>query len=187
LFDEYVAYRAVILEHLRGDAQCSCRYRPEQLERIIDVVHLKYLAPMLSPPIMDYIIDQSMLPGRESSEIARGLWKRFAIPPKRVVPPRGRLWLYYLKLALRHPRAAQVVFGEAHRLKRLARMLRKDEQLAASPELALNELCLKRPTRNARQRQYLLSRQFLEQLLPDGKRVDASEIASVVRQLDHYV
>jgi glycosyltransferase domain-containing protein len=184
LFDEYAAYRAVILEHLRADAHCSSRYRPEQIERIIDVVHLKYLAPMLSPPIMDYIIDQSMLPGHESSDIVRGLWKTFASPPQRVAPHWSKLWLHYLKRAFR---AAQVVFADAHRLKRLARMLRREEQLAASPEFGLNQLCVKRPTRNARQRQYLLSRQFLEQLLPDGKRVDASEIASMLRQLDHYV
>ena len=60
LFRQYTAYREILLEHLAADACCRATYAPEQMQRIVDLAHLEYLAPMLSRPIMDYLIEQSM-------------------------------------------------------------------------------------------------------------------------------
>jgi glycosyltransferase domain-containing protein len=187
LLREYAAYRAVVLEQLLADARSRLRYHPDQMERIIDVAHLRYLAPMLSPPIMDYIISESMVPGRQPRDIARGVWQTFATPPKRVAWHWTVLCLHYLKAALLHPRAAKDLIADARRLNRLARLLRRREQLAASLAFGLDQLRVVRTTRDGRSRQYLLSRQFLDPELPHGGRVSAGEIASMLRQLDDYV
>src|SRR5262249_34664030 len=52
LFLEYAPYRAVLLERLLADPLCQSMYRPEQVERIVDLVHLKYLGPMIAPRII---------------------------------------------------------------------------------------------------------------------------------------
>ena len=60
LFREYADYRTVALEHLAADPRCRASYRSEQIQRVFDLIHLKYLAPMLSPGVMNYLIQQSM-------------------------------------------------------------------------------------------------------------------------------
>lgn len=80
LLREYVDYRAVTLEHLAADARCRATYRPDQMQRVFDLVHLKYLAPMLSPAVMDYLIRQSMLPDTTSRQIIDGIWSTFTRP-----------------------------------------------------------------------------------------------------------
>ena len=68
------------LEHLAADARCRATYRPDQMQRVFDLVHLKYLAPMLSPAVMDYLIRQSMLPDTTSRQIIDGIWSTFTRP-----------------------------------------------------------------------------------------------------------
>ena len=72
LFREYADYRTVALEHLAADPRCRASYRPEQIQRVFDLIHLKYLAPMLSPGVMNYLIQQSMLPIRRPSRSSMG-------------------------------------------------------------------------------------------------------------------
>jgi hypothetical protein len=80
LLREYADYRAVTLEHLAADGRCRATYRPDQTQRVFDLVHLKYLAPMLSPAVMDYLIRQSMLPDTTSRQIIAGIWSTFTRP-----------------------------------------------------------------------------------------------------------
>jgi hypothetical protein len=80
LFREYADYRAVALEHLTADSRCRATYRPDQMQRVFDLVHLKYLAPMISSGVMNYLIQQSMLPNTTSRQIIDGIWNTF-VPP----------------------------------------------------------------------------------------------------------
>ena len=75
LLREYADYRAVTLEQLAADARCRAAHQPEQIERVFDLVHLKYLAPMLSSEVLDYVIGESMRPDRTSRQIIEGMWK----------------------------------------------------------------------------------------------------------------
>src|SRR5436190_141872 len=69
LFLEYAPYRAVLLERLLADQQCQAMYRPVQLERIVDLAHLKYLAPMIAPRVIDYVLAESQRSDREPHDI----------------------------------------------------------------------------------------------------------------------
>src|SRR5260370_12254507 len=80
LFREYADYRAVALEHLTADSRCRATYRPDQMQRVFDLVHLKYLVPMMSSGVMNYLIQQSMLPNTTSRQIIDGIWNTF-VPP----------------------------------------------------------------------------------------------------------
>jgi len=72
LLSEYVAYRAIVLEHMTADGRCREIYTPAQMERVLDLVHLKYLAPMISGSVVEYVIARSLqaiVEPRESSPI----------------------------------------------------------------------------------------------------------------------
>jgi hypothetical protein len=111
---EYWGYRAVMLEHLEADAKCRATYQPQQLRRVFDLVHLKYLAPMLSPGVMDYLIRQSMLPDTTSQQIIEGIWNTFVPPYARPTP--GLKQYLADALALLRPRHASRAVKHLRRL-----------------------------------------------------------------------
>src|SRR5262249_7229903 len=76
LFSEYAEYRAITLEHLSADPCCTARYTRAQMEQALDLVHLKYLAPIISAPAVDYIIDRSLEADAQPHEILAGMWNR---------------------------------------------------------------------------------------------------------------
>ena len=65
----------MILDQLASDARCRATYQREQMQRVFDLVHLKYLAPMLSSDVLNYLIGESMRPDRTSPQIIEGMWK----------------------------------------------------------------------------------------------------------------
>jgi len=177
LFREYQAYRAVVIEHLLADAHCRALYPADQMERILDVVHLKYLTPMISPPVLDYILAESLRPGLEPRNIMSGVRDNFT--NQYTAPTRG-----YLRRALSQPKRA---------LKRLSHAiplfsaLRLRENLNVSINRALNRIYVDRVARDSCSRRYALFSEFLIRELPGGRYVTAAEIASIVQQLDDYV
>jgi glycosyltransferase domain-containing protein len=177
LFREYEAYRAVVVEHLLADAQCRAIYSPEQLEQILDLVHLKYLTPMISPPAIDYILAELLRPGREPGDIMKGVSDNFT--NQYTAAARG-----YLRRALSQPRYALKLISHAVRL---FSGLRLRETLSVSVNRGLDKMYIDRVARDNRRRRYVLFPEFLIRQLLGGRRVTAFDIRSIVQQLDDYV
>src|SRR5262249_13130918 len=98
---------------LIADARCRAIYRPEQMHRVFDLVHLKYLAPMLSPGVMNYLIQQSLLPQTTSQQGIQGIWNTF-VPPY-VRPARGLKDHLAQAIALLRPSNASSAFQHFRR------------------------------------------------------------------------
>src|SRR5262245_34871833 len=47
---------------------------------VIDLVYLRYMAPMMSGRVVDYIIERSLRPGAQPEEIITGMRNLFAVP-----------------------------------------------------------------------------------------------------------
>jgi glycosyltransferase domain-containing protein len=186
LFREYAAYRAVVLEHLLADTACQATYRPEEMQRILDLVHLKYLTPMMSTPVLDYIIAESLRPGSAPRNIVMGIWDNFVTPPDgRVISIRG--FLGKLWGALRQPSQARKLMNYAIRFVHIfiALALRRDLKIHTNRELT--KIYVDRIPRDGRCRRYVLFRDFLDRRMPGGRRVTAAETISILEELDDYV
>jgi hypothetical protein len=186
LLREYADYRAVVLEHLSADARCRATYEPEQIERVFDLAHLKYLAPMLSPAVMNYLIQQSMLPNTTSRQMIDGIWNTFVPPYAR------RKWnlKHYLAHALAlgsRPSYASDVLKHLRRFAGLYADLRFRDKFNVSLSPSLERMTIKRRTRDGRSRNYLVSRALLDQEFADGGQVTASHLRNIIGHLDDYV
>jgi hypothetical protein len=186
LLREYADYRAVTLEHLAADARCRATYRPGQVERVFDLVHLKYLAPMLSPAVMNYLIQQSLLPDTTPRQVIEGIWSTF-VPP--YAPRAGGLKHHVAQglALLSRPRYAAGVYEQLRRVVALYAELRFREKLDVSLTPSLDRMTVRRTTRDGRSRRYLVSRRLLDQKFADGGQVTASHLRNIIVHLDDYV
>ena len=186
LLREYADYRAVVLEHLAADPRCRAEYRPEQVERVFDLVHLKYLAPMLSPAVMDYLIRQSLLPAVSPRQMIDGIWDTFVSP---CAPAHGGVKHHVAQALefLSRPRYAAGVLGRLRRIAGLYADLRFREKFDISLPPSFDRMTIRRRTRNGRSRRYLASRAFLDQRLGDGGQVAALHLRNIITHLDDYV
>ena len=185
LFREYADYRAVALERLAADPRCRARYRPEQIRRVFDLVHLKYLAPMLSPGVMNYLIRQSMLPDTTSEQIIDGIWSTFVPPYAR----RAGGLKHYLAhaLALLRPSYASSALRNIRRLAGLYTELRSREKFDVTSSPPFDAMTVKRTTRDGGARRYVISQSLLDQKFADGGQVTAQHLRNIIRHLDDYV
>lgn len=185
LLREYADYRAVTLEQLAADARCRAAHQPEQIERVFDLVHLKYLAPMLSSEVLDYVIGESMRPDRTSRQIIEGMWKpagsAFGGGPQSLRRHLARV------LRLLRPASAAENVGHVRRLASLYSQLRLHEKLDVSFGPLLSGLTIERTARDGRPRRYTLSRPFLTQDFADGGQVTASHLRNIIGHLDDYL
>jgi len=183
LLREYADYRAVTLEHLAADARCRATYRPEQVEQVFDLVHLKYLAPILSPAVTSHLIQQSLLPETTSREMIADVWGRFGPPRK---DRREGLKLYLRRAAaLFVPNYASIALKRLHRFWRLYAILRFEHKFNAS--LSPERVTVMRHTRDGRPRRYVLPHTLLDQKFADGGQVTASHLRNIITHLDDYV
>jgi glycosyltransferase domain-containing protein len=180
LISEYAAHRAVVLEHMTADERCRSIYTRAQMERVLDLVHLKYLAPMMSGAVLDYVTAQSLEAGRQSPEIVQGIWNIF-------IRPGDRGLLAHLWRAFSEPSYAARLAGYFGRLVSLNAALKFRENLDASFGRRLGSMLVTHRTREGHPRRYHLFREFLNQDLGHGRRISASEIRAVIEQLDGYV
>lgn len=185
LFREYADYRAVALERLADDLQCRARYRPDQVQRVFDLIHLKYLAPMLSPGVMNYLIQQSMLPNTTPEQIIDGIWSTF-VPPH-IQQPGGLKHHFAHALALLRPSHASRVLGNFRRLAGLYAELRFREKFDVTSSSSFEAMTVKRATRDEGSRDYVISQSLLNQKFADGGQVTASHLRNIIRHLDDYV
>jgi glycosyltransferase domain-containing protein len=176
LFREYAVYKAVVVEHLLADEQCRATYSPEQLEQILDLVHLKYLTPMISAPLLDYIIGDLLRPGHQPGEIMIGVRDNFT--NESTAHTGG-----FLRRALSRPRYALKLIPHAVRL---LSGLRLRESLSVSVNRGLDRIYIDRVARGNCRRRYALFPAVLREL-PGGRRATTSDIRSIVEQLDDYV
>lgn len=183
LFNEYAAYRAVVLDHLMNDSLCRATYRPDQMRRIVDLAHLQYLSPMLSAPVIDYMLEESLRPGHEPRDIIAGAWSTFVNPSN----VETRTPLGHLKRALSSPQYARRLFNYVQRLVTLFAALRFREKLDVSVGRGADRIWVSRRTRDSRPRRYALLRDFLNRELPGGQHVTSAAIGSVLEQFDDYV
>ncbi len=158
LLCEYADYRAVALEHLAADARCRAIYRPEQIQRVFDLVHLKYLAPMRNTFVPPY------------ARPARGLKDHLA-----------------QAIALLRPNNASSAFRHFRRLSGIYSELRFGGKFDVSFNPAFDTLTVKRKRRDGRSRRYVISSSLLDQKFADGGQVTASHLRSIIGHLDDYV
>ena len=185
LLREYAGYRAVMLEHLAADVHCRAAYQFEQVRRVFDLVHLKYLAPLLSPAVMNYLIQQSMLPNTTSQQIIDGIWNTF-VPPSH--GGAGGLMHNLARVAsLLNPDYASKVFDYLHHVAGLYGELRFRGKFQVSLSPSFDRITVKRTTRNRRPRCYVFPRALLTQKFADGGQVTASHLRSMIGHLDDYV
>jgi hypothetical protein len=185
LFREYADYRAVALERLADDLRCRARYRPEQIRRVFDLVHLKYLAPMLSPGVMNYLIQQSMVPDTTSEQIIDGIWSTFVPPYSR----RAGGLKHYLAhaLALLRPSYGSSALRNMRRLAGLYAELKFREKLDVTSSSLFDAMTVKRTTRDGGARRYVISQSLLDQEFADGGQVTAPHLRNIIHHLDDYV
>jgi glycosyltransferase domain-containing protein len=185
LFREYADYRSVIIEQLAADARCRATYQPEQMQRVFDLVHLKYLAPMLSSDVLNYLIGESMQPDRTSRQMIDGMWEAAGAPADGK-PGRLRHALSRARRLL-HPALAAANVGYVRRLAHIYGELRWREKLDVSVASSPGRLTVKRTARNGQSRRYVMSRGFLSQNFEDGGQVTASHLRNIIGHLDDYV
>jgi glycosyltransferase domain-containing protein len=185
LFREYAGYRAVILDRLASDAECRATYQREQLQRVFDLVHLKYLAPTLSSDVLNYLIGESMRSDRTSRQIIEKMWKG-PVASADGGPGRLRRTLARARRLL-HPASAAANVGYVRRLASVYGELRWREKLDVSLASSLGQLTMKRTARNGQSRRYVMSRAFLTQGFADGGQVTASHLRNIIGHLDDYV
>ena len=186
LLREYADYRAVTLEHLAADGRCRAAYRPEQMERVFDLVHLKYLAPMLSPGVMNYLIQGSMLPDTTSRQLIDGIWSTFVPPYPRRAGGLKDHFAHALALVLR-PSYASATLERLRRIVGLYAELKLREKLDVSLSPSFDRITINGRTRGGRARKYLVSRSLLDQKFADGGQVTASHLRNIINHLDDYV
>jgi glycosyltransferase domain-containing protein len=75
LFDDYARYRQSLLESLTENAAPG--KTPAELLKVIDLIHIRYLADYVSPQMMDYLLDQ-VSAGTAPADIMSGVWPRLA-------------------------------------------------------------------------------------------------------------
>lgn len=186
LLREYLDYRAVMLEYLAADARCRATYRPEQIERVFDLVHLEYLAPMLSPAVMEYLIQQSLLPHVTSRQIIEGIWNTF-VPPSAYRAGGLKDYLAHALALLTRPSYAAGVFEQLRRVAGVYVGLRFREKFDVSLAPSLDRMTVRRTTREGRSRRYVIPRRLLDQKFADGGQVTASHLRNIIDHLDDYV
>lgn len=168
LFREYTSYREVVLAQLMADTHCREFYGRDRLERVLDLAHLKYLQPLLSPAVMDYVIQNSLNPALVPQQIVEGVWQKFVSPPENQRAVRAST------------RAALKLF-----VTRVVSKLRPSYKPGyfATPV----DVWVDHTTREGAPRRYALFRDFLNQKVPGHGRVTAPEIATILDHLDAYV
>jgi hypothetical protein len=149
-------------------------------------VHLKYLAPMLSPAVMAYLIQQSLLPNVTPRQTIDGIWNAFASPYAR--QPGGlKDHVAQVMAFISRPRYASGVLRRLRRIVGLYRELRFRAKFDVSLNPSLDGMTIKRGTRDRGSRRYLVSPAFLDQKFADGGQVTASHLRNIVAHLDDYV
>jgi glycosyltransferase domain-containing protein len=186
LLREYADYRTVTLEHLAADARCRAAYRPEQMQRVFDLVHLKYLAPMLSPGVMNYLIQQSLRSDITPRQMIDGMWSTFVPPYARRAGGLKDHFAHALALVLR-PSYATAALEHLRRIVGLYVELRLRKKLDVSLGSSFDRLTITRRTRDGRARKYLASHTLLDQKFADGGQVTASHLRNIINHLDDYV
>ncbi len=184
LFREYTVYRTVTLEHLAADARCQATYRPDQMRRIFDLVYLKYLAPMISPAVMDYFIAQSMRPDAAPRQIIDGVWKMLAPPSDGGA---GGLRRYLTRAARLTPGGASKVVQYLRRFAGIYAELKFRAKFDVSVSPLLDRMTVKRTVRDGQSRRYNLSYALLRQDFADGAHVTASHLRTIISHLDDYL
>src|SRR3954453_4647799 len=112
------------------------------MERVFYLIHLKYLAPMLSPGVMNYLIQQSMLSNTTSEQIIDGIWSTFVPPHSRRA---GGLKHYFAQtLALMRPSHASRVLGNFPRLAILYAELKFREKFVVTSNSSFDTMTVRR-------------------------------------------
>jgi len=140
---------------------------------------------MLSPGVMNYLIQQSLLPDTTSRQIIQDIWNTFVPPYAR--PARGLKDHLAQAIALLRPNNASSAFRHFRRLSGIYSELRFGGKFHVSFNPAFDTLTVKRKRRDGRSRRYVISSSLLDQKFADGGQVTASHLRSIIGHLDDYV
>lgn len=161
MWRDYAAYRSILLEALVQGGRT--RYAREELAILIDLVHLRYLADYVKPPVMDYLVEQKMA-RREKPQIMQGLWAVLAGTVDTGVARAltGNRWVRRIRDRF-FPRI------RSHHLKRM---------MAPSSEGKVQST-----TASGKAREYLLYPEFLSSVA--GEPVEG-DIGAIIAAIDRY-
>jgi glycosyltransferase domain-containing protein len=167
---DYAKYRDTLLECLMADPQCRALYEGDRMQRILDLAHLKYLVPMLSPAVLDYLISASFRGEQQPREVIAGMWHGGLIAGDKRA--RWRRLLTRAKLALTRLRFNLGLRGVR----------------GSSPRFSVSRLAnVDRVTRLGQRRRYVLHAELFARKLADGARVTSNDVNHILAQLDDYV
>ena len=149
-------------------------------------MHLKYLAPMLSSEVLNYLIGESMRPDRTSRQIIDGMWKPACLRFRRRAATPGD--------AISRARSGYCVRRRRPRTWAMSAPRQPlqpssgcSEKLDVSFGPLLGGMTVERTARDGRSRRYVMSRPFLTQDFADGGQVTASHLRNIIGHLDDYV
>lgn len=177
MFAEYVDYRAVLLQALLEDGHVQATYGSEQLVRMLDVLHLRYVGPLMAPHVLDFILEQAQT-GVSPEEVNRRLWGQFVFGerPKRRERP--------------YPLPANAGIVRALRRKAVAAAQRLKIGLPARLTAIIEpftDAVLMAPAADGSMRRYTFHDEFLTQVLPGGRHIQDGDIQRIVNNMGAYV
>lgn len=163
LFAQYAQYRRIVFDALRktGYEQVA----PDELLKLIDLIHLRYLAEYVTPDRVAYLIDELMA-GTGRDQILRGFWPRLA--------PSASPLVNLLRQS-KGLRALRDRIAPGFRLRQVARLLG-----------ALDEQTVTATTVGGHAREYRLQKEFLD-AVPGASGVRARDaVESAIAALNAY-
>ena len=184
LFLEYDAYRATLLQDIAADTRCRTLYEPDRIRRILDLVHMQYLAPQLSSPVLDSLISASFTRDRELRHVVDDIWRKGALPPRQSTGGVAG----FLALA----RCALARDGWRNLAARMIVRMLCGVKLLGMRGTSLNFMgaggvTIERTARGGQLRRYVLAARSFDVKLPNGGRITRKDVMTILSQLDDYV
>ncbi|HEY9081031.1 TIGR00180 family glycosyltransferase [Magnetovibrio sp.] len=180
MFREYLTYRKPILDALARDTHLASTYDEEKRKRIVDLMHLRYLAPMLDQTILDFMIDGSIAHD-EPAEIVKGVWDRWVYSgqterpkhPRRAYPP-SRLDNFLRRL--------KVWLSEEKLGRRMSEGKPPSDWLNPHTDRYVDE-----KTANGDPRRYLVYDELIYQALPTNRHISPEDVRAMISHLNDYI
>lgn len=180
LFREYWNYRDVVLKALLERDEIRDGYGPERTERILDLLHLRYLAPLLDSTILDFMLDSQMA-GQTPRETVNGVWERWVFSGS-VGRMQHRQLPYPPSLQATRLRGLTRRVVDKIWPGRLSKGLPPPTWLDPYRDYWLNATLI-----DGGERRYLLYDEFVFQRLANGRRPEKRDIDRILEHLNAYV
>lgn len=179
MFREYLRYKEQVMARLAENKDLEAPYPQARRERIIDLSHLRYLASMLVPGILDFMIDRTMA-GDTPEQVVDGIWQRWVYSGQGARPEHPQR-PYPLNVTQRRIRKVMLHISEE--------WMGRKWHLGIAPLPWFDpyrDLYIDAKIAGGGMRRYLLYDEFLHQVLPNGRPLSPAEIYMMVDHFSDY-